>query len=155
GVNGLNAGLDPLLIFGAGPVPGLGVAGAAAASTASQALGGIAAVVIVARLLGLRRPGLDGVERLLAVGRDMFIRTGLLTLVLILGTRAATQLGDARAAAHQAIRQVWMFTALLLDAFAITAQSLVGYFSGAGDVAEARRVAAITVRWSLGIGAAL
>ena len=152
GVNALNAGLDPLLIFGAGPIPGFGVTGAAAASAVSQALGSIAAVAIVWRQLGLRRPRAGDVRRLLVIGRDMFIRTGLLTLFLVLGTRAATQLGDGPAAAHQAIRQVWMFTALLLDAFAITAQSLVGYFVGAGDVSEARRVAAVALRWSLGIG---
>jgi MATE family multidrug resistance protein len=119
GVNGLNAGLDPLLIFGAGPIPAFGVGGAAAATAISQAIG------------------------------------GLLTLFLVLATRAATRLGDGEAAAHQAIRQVWMFTALFLDAFAITAQSLVGYFVGAGDVAEARRVAATALRWSIGIGVVL
>lgn len=155
GINGLNAGLDPLLIFGAGPIPAMGVAGAAAATAISQVLGGIVALVIVVRQLGLLRPRASDVSRLLAIGRDMFIRTGLLTGFLILGTRAATQLGDGQAAAHQAIRQVWMFTALFLDAFAITAQTLVGFFVGAGDVAEARRVAAVAVRWSLGVGVAL
>lgn len=152
GVNGLNAALDPLLIFGAGPIPGLGVAGAAGATAISQALGGLVSLAIVWRSLGVRRPKRGDLWRLLAVGRDMFLRTGLLTLFLMLATRAATRLGDAEAAAHQAIRQVWMFTALFLDAFAITAQSLVGFFVGAGDVAEARRVAGLAVRWSIGVG---
>lgn len=151
GVNGLNAGLDPLLIFGAG----MGVAGAAAATAISQGIGGLVALAIVWRTLGIRRPRAGDLGRLLAIGRDMFIRTGLLTFFLILATRAATRLGDGQAAVHQAIRQVWMFTALFLDAFAITAQSLVGFFIGAGDRAAARRVAALAVRWSIGIGVAL
>jgi MATE family multidrug resistance protein len=155
GVNGLNAGLDPLLIFGAGPIPAFGVGGAAAATAISQAIGGVVSAAIVWRRLGIRRPRAGDLGRLLAIGRDMFIRTGLLTLFLVLATRAATRLGDGEAAAHQAIRQVWMFTALFLDAFAITAQSLVGYFVGAGDVAEARRVAATALRWSIGIGVVL
>jgi MATE family multidrug resistance protein len=115
----------------------------------------VVSAAIVWRRLGIRRPRAGDLGRLLAIGRDMFIRTGLLTLFLVLATRAATRLGDGEAAAHQAIRQVWMFTALFLDAFAITAQSLVGYFVGAGDVAEARRVAATALRWSIGIGVVL
>ena len=155
GVNALNAGLDPLLIFGVGPFPALGVAGAAWATTASHVLGGVISLVLVWRGLGVRRPRRGDLGRLLAIGRDMFIRTGLLTFFLILATRAATRLGDGEAAVHQAIRQVWMFTALFLDAFAITAQSLVGYFIGAGDTVTARQVASLAVRWSLAIGVAL
>lgn len=155
GVNVLNIGLDPLLIFGAGPVPALGVAGAAWATAISQAAGAAAGLVLLARFLEMRRPRLADLGRLLAIGRDMFIRTGLLTLFLLLATRAATRVGAEAAAAHQAIRQVWMFSALLLDAFALTAQSLVGYFVGAADPASARRVAAVTCRWSLAVGVGL
>ena len=42
---------------------------------------------------------------------------------------------------HQAIRQFWIFAALGLDALAITAQSLVGFFIGSEWVSQARRVA--------------
>lgn len=155
GVNLLNVALDPLFIFGAGPVPAMGVAGAAWATAISQAAGSVAGLALVARVLGLRRPRAADLGRILAIGRDMFVRTGLLTLFLLLATRAATRIGAEAAAAHQAIRQVWMLTALLLDAFAISAQSLVGYFAGAADVAASRHVAGVTCRWSLGAGLAL
>jgi MATE family multidrug resistance protein len=50
------------------------------------------------------------------------------------------------------IRQFWVFTALLLDAFAISAQSLVGYFIGLGASDQARRVAGFTIFWSVMTG---
>ena len=43
-------------------------------------------------------------------------------------------------------------TALLLDAFAISGQSLVGYFLGCGDRLQARGVAGVVCLWSFGAG---
>jgi Na+-driven multidrug efflux pump len=50
--------------------------------------------------------------------------------------------------------QLWEFTALLLDSFAIAAQSLVGAALGAADAATARAIAWQVSRWGLyaGIG---
>jgi MATE family, multidrug efflux pump len=156
GANALNALLDPLLIFGAGPVPALGIAGAAWATVASQWLAGIWAVAALhARLSLSARVAPRDAAALLVVGRDLFLRTALLMGFLVLATRAATRVGVASGAAHQAIRQVWLLTALALDAYAATAQSLVGYFVGAGRASLARRVAAVAAAWSLGTGAAL
>jgi MATE family multidrug resistance protein len=154
GSNLLNVGLDALLIPGAGPVPALGVAGAAWASTAAQwtaALWGASAAV-----LRLGRPGRvrwrDALG-LFVVGRDLFVRTGLLIGFLMLGTRVATRAGADTGAAHHAIRQVWTFLAFLLDAYALAAQSLVGWFLGAGLREQARRVARITCGWGVATGA--
>lgn len=160
GINALNIALDPLLIFGWGPVPAFGIGGAAAASSVSQWAGAVATFLVVRRKLG--RPGTvvrSDVFRLLSIGADLFIRTGMLSLFLLLATRAATKLGAEPGAAHQAVRQIWVFTALFLDAWAISAQSLVGFYAGAGRIPAARRVAAFASGWSLvtgvGLGAAL
>jgi len=75
-----------------------------------------------------------------------------LTLFLLLATRAATQTGPEAGAAHQAIRQVWLLGNFFLDAFAVTAQSLVGYFTGSRQVDQARKVAYLTCAWSLAAG---
>lgn len=156
GINGVNIALDWLLIFGYGPVPALGVAGAAAASAGAQWLGAIWAVTAVARRLGWAKElRWREAGRLLQIGGDLFVRTGLLTLFLLLTTRVATRIGADSGAAHQAIRQVWTFTALGLDALAVTAQSLVGYFMGGNEVAQARRVAAVTASWSVALGMVL
>jgi MATE family multidrug resistance protein len=79
----------------------------------------------------------------------------LLLTFILLATRAATRIGVDAGAAHQAIRQVWLLTALLLDAYAATAQSLIGYFLGAARIPLARRVAAVASLWALGTGVAL
>lgn len=152
--NLLNAVLDALLIFGAGPLPALGVAGAAWASVAGQALGAIWAVAALRRRLGIaQRVPWSAAPGLFVVGRDLFLRTGLLTLFLLFTTREATRLGADPGAAHQVVRQGYLLTAFLLDAYAASAQSLVGYFLGAGRVALARRVAGVACAWALASGA--
>ena len=152
-VNVVNIVLDALLIPGFGPIPAQGVAGAAAASTIAQTLGAIWAVTVVARNLGWTpKLQLSEARRLLQIAGDLFIRTGSLTLFLLLTTRVATQAGVEAGAAHQAIRQFWIFAALGLDALAITAQSLVGYFLGSKWITQARRVAFYACGWGLVLG---
>lgn len=153
GLNALNLVLDAALIFGLGPLPALGVAGAALASVLAQWCGAAIALLLVARGLGIARQlSFADARALLHVGGDLFVRTGLLTGFMVLTTRAATQIGSDAGAAHQVIRQLWILSALFLDAFAVTGQSLVGYFSGARWLAQARRVAVYVCAWSLATG---
>lgn len=155
-VNAINIALDPVLIFGWGPIAPGGVAGAALASSIAQWIGAACCVGLL-----MRSPGITlGFDRAIAarfavVGRDMMIRTACLTGFLLLLTREATRIGAQAGAAHHAIRQVWMLTALLLDAIAMTSQSLVGYFVGSDRLAAARRVANVGLTWSLVTGFAL
>ncbi|MCY3782101.1 MAG: MATE family efflux transporter [Chloroflexi bacterium] len=156
GINIANILLDYMFIFGWRAIPALGVAGAALASSLSHWLGAVWMLWELHRRLGLSRDIAlrDGVT-LLRVGRDLVIRSGSLTLFLLVATRVANQMGAEAGAAHQVIRQVWFFTALFVEAFATTAQSLVGYFYGSGQLAYAKRVAVSTMRWSLAAGVML
>jgi len=154
--NALNIALDAVLIFGLDPIPAFGIAGAAWASVVRQWLGALWAVEAVRRRLGL--PGRihwRGVRSLLSVGRDLFFRTGSLILFIVLTTRAATLLGADEGAAHHVIRQFWILSALLPDAFGAAAQSLIGFFLGAGQLRHARRAAAVACVWGAGAGIAL
>ena len=154
--NALNIALDALLIFGLGPIPAFGIAGAAWASVVSQWLAAIWAVEAVRRSLGLPpRIHWSGARNLLRVGRDLFVRTGSLILFIVLTTRAATLLGADEGAAHHVVRQFWILSALLLDAFGAAAQSLIGFFLGADQIRHARRVAAIACFWGAGTGIVL
>ncbi len=155
-VNILNIFLDAVLIFGLGFIPAMGIAGAALASTVSQYMGAVWAIMAVCRKFGFSTEiRIKDAVKLFIVGRDLFIRTGLIILFLLLGTRAATRIGPEAGAAHQAIRQVWIFTALFLDAFAVTGQSLIGYFIGPGQFEQARNAAKIVCLWSLFTGVLL
>ena len=160
GVNALNILLDALLIFGvdfAGlSIPALGVAGAAWASTISQYVGAAVALIVVLRRLGFTRDLRPSEAlRLFVVGRDLFLRTGLLLFFIALATRVANQGGAEAGAAHQAIRQIFIFTAFVLEGFATTSQSLVGYFLGARMVEVAKGVVRLSLWWGLGAGLAM
>ncbi len=134
----------------------MAVAGSALASTISQWLGAIFGVFIIAKKLGLSRDfTANQANRLLQVGGDLFVRTGLLNFFLAFSTRTATQIGTDAGAAHQAIRQVFLFTSLALDAYASTVQSLVGYFIGQDALIWAKKVVTVGAKWALGTGIAL
>lgn len=156
GINVLNMALDPLLIFGWSFFPAMGVSGAALASVISQWTGTLFCLSYLYRSPGISfELPLSRALGLMRVGRDLFIRTGLLTLFLMLITRGATALGPDAGAAHQVLRQAWIFTAFFMDAYAVAGQSLVGYFMGGGQVAEARRVAKVVCTWGLVTGTLL
>lgn len=156
GVSVANVVLDALLIFGAGPLPPLGIAGAAWGTILSQCGGACVAGYVVARSVGITWPeSLRGSGELLLVGRDMVMRTGALLLFMLVSTRAALSLGVDEGAAHQAIRQLWILTAFALDAFAASSQSLVGTFMGSGRPDRACRVSRVACAWGLGAGALL
>lgn len=151
--NLLNVVLDWVLIFGYGPVPAFGIAGAAWASAVSQWVGVFLCAFALRPYISFSgRLPLEVVQRLLLVGRDMFLRTGVLSLFLILATRVATRLGPEAGAAHEVVRKFWLFNALFLDAFAMTAQSLIAYFIGIGALSTARRVARVGVGWGVVTG---
>jgi len=156
GINLLNVLLDAILIFGFGPIPALGIAGAAYATTASQWLGALAAFIFLLRALPFpKRLRMADIRRLIQIGGDMFVRTSLLLFYLLMATRTATRIGAESGAAHQAIRQFWTFTALFLDAFSVTAQSLIAFFIGRDEKEQARRVVRVIFLWSVITGGVL
>lgn len=156
GINGLNILLDAVLIFGFAGIPALGVAGAALASAISQWIGAFWVVAAVVKRFGLPE-ALDWglARRVLAPGGNLFLRAAFLNALLVLGTRQATLIGPGAGAVHQVIRSAWIFTALFLDAFAISGQSLVAFFIGTGKISRARHVAWVVCIWSLATGALL
>jgi len=153
GINAINIILDGPLMFGIGAWDGMGVAGAGLASAIGQWTGALWLTRIVVRRIGFRwHIDWNDVWALLRVGGDLVVRTGLLTGYLLLATRTANRISPEAGAAHQAIWTVWIFLALMMEGFSITAQSLVGYFMGAGRIKVARRVAGASTRWVLGVG---
>ena len=153
--NVANLALDIVLIFGVGPFPRLELVGAAWASTIAQWLGAaISVYAVVAKLGTTRRIVWSRTGKLLVVGRDLFLRSALLLVFVTLAGRSATRIVTDAGAAHTLIRSVWMLAAFLLDAYAVVAQSLIGYFAGAGRNDLARRVARVCLQWSVATGAA-
>ncbi|HMO21666.1 MAG TPA: MATE family efflux transporter [Candidatus Melainabacteria bacterium] len=155
-VNVVNVILDPIFIFGYGVFPALGIKGAALSTLISQYIGASLCLYSIKLRFPLpEKLKKEDIKGLIKIGGDLFIRTGLLTLFILLCTREATRAGAESGAAHQAIRQIWLFTALFLDSFAITGQSLIGYFLGAGKIDLARKVALYIFCWSVLTGVLL
>ncbi len=149
GSNVLNAVLTVLLV---GP---FGIIGVAAATVAAEAAA-VAAFVVLLPRAGVARTGLlrdrassaDGasiaagsdlaeVRALLRVGRDLFLRTGGLTLGLLAVSAAAARTGVVTAAAHQVLFQVMMLGSFTLDGLAVAGQATVSTALGRGERDEA------------------
>jgi MATE family multidrug resistance protein len=155
-VNGLNAILDPLLIFGAG----LGIAGAAWATVLAQWVGAATFVRLLAgraRLEGWPKSPGRVVEMipLLQEGGVLVARTLFLLLSLTAATATAARVGTVPVAAHQIVAQVWFLLAMVVDALAIAAQALVADLAGRGAWVAARSLVARLVRWGLATGTML
>lgn len=140
--NAVNLILDPILIF----VAGWGIAGAAWATVIAQWAAAIwfgALFLRRADRLGLRgvRPDAGEVRRFLRVGRDLAIRTAALLATFTVATAVAARVSSISVAAHQVLSQLFLFTALVLDALAIAAQAMVGRQLGARDESGAREIA--------------
>ncbi|RKN28835.1 MATE family efflux transporter [Micromonospora musae] len=137
GPNLLSAVLCPLLVY---PV-GLGLAGSAVANVVAQTLGGALFAAALVRERVPLRPRLHQIRQQLVLSRDLLIRGAAFQASFLSATAVASRFGAAAVGAHQIALQLWFFTALVLDALAIAAQSLVGAALGAGDEAGAKALA--------------
>lgn len=150
--NVANGLLDVVLVFGLG----MGLAGAAWATVAAELITAGAFVVLLRRrgipLTGHGPPSLAEVRELVAVSRDLFLRTGALVGGLLAVTAAAARIGTVTTAAHQVLWQVWVLISFLMDGFAIAAQAMVGTALGAGDPERARFDTRALLAWGVGGG---
>jgi putative MATE family efflux protein len=161
--NGLSALLCAPLVHGLGAFDrgtfeGMGLVGSAVANVAGQT---VAAGLF---LLALRRERVaDGSVLLrpvpallraqLAMGRDLLARSLAFQACFLSAAAVAARFGAATVAAHQVVLQLWFFMALVLDAVAIAAQSLVGAALGSGDGRRARVLARQVGVYGLVLGA--
>ncbi|MFN2519095.1 MAG: MATE family efflux transporter [Jatrophihabitantaceae bacterium] len=146
--NALSALASPLLVYSAG----LGLQGSAIANVGAQAVGGALFLRSLSRAATSLRPDPAVIRAQAVVGRDLIVRAGAFQVAFLTAAGVASRMGTAHIAAHQIGLQLWEFTALLLDSFAIAAQSLVGAALGGEDAALARRLAWQVARWGLCAG---
>jgi putative MATE family efflux protein len=140
--------LCPLLVYPAG----LGLVGSAVANVTGQAL---TAALFVRALLAEdadRRPRPAAIAGQLVIGRDLLLRAAVLQLSFLVAAGVAARVGTAQLGAHQIALQLFFFLALVLDAYAIAAQTLVGHALGGGRPAEAQTTASRVALWGLGTG---
>jgi putative MATE family efflux protein len=143
--------LCPLLVH----VAGWGLVGSAVANVAGQVVSAGLFVRTPLREGAPLRPRPGALLRQLTIGRDLLLRAAVLQLSFLVAAGVVARSGAAPLAAHQIALQLWLFLALVLDAYAIAAQTLVGQALGAGRPDDARATARRVVLWGLATGLAV
>lgn len=146
----LNFVLDPLFILGWGPVPALGVAGAAAATVGTQ---GLAAVVGAWLLLSGRRPirlhlhdlrpDWELAGRIARLGFPASVEQSTRALGLAALTTLVAGFGSEAVAAYGVGSRIFSFVLIPALGLGMATSTVVGQNIGAGQRERARRTASI------------
>ena len=97
----------------------------------------------------------DKLVPFLAVNRDLFLRTVILTVCMAVVTRIGAEQGAITLAANAIIFQLFVFTALLIDGFENAAQVLCGEALGDRDRKQFKEYASAILWRGMIVGAAL
>lgn len=155
-LNGVNIVLSLGLVLGAG----WGIAGVGWASLAAETVTAVAGLVCAWRLTRpedrpKRADLFDGAafRRLIAINRDMMIRTFALLLAFAFFTARSAAAGDVILAANELLINLVILAAYFLDGLAAAAEQLAGRAIGARHRAAFERAVRLTVSWGFVIGA--
>lgn len=138
----------------------MGVDGAASATAIAQTVTALIGLGVVVRLLaGLptRRPSWTVVleprrlVEMMAVNRDIFIRTFALMFVFTCFVRLGAYFGDVTLAANHILFGLVAMIAQGLDGFAQAAETLTGQAVGARDAAGLRHATRLAAYWAAGL----
>ncbi|WP_417600693.1 MATE family efflux transporter [Owenweeksia hongkongensis] len=152
----LNLLLDPLFIFGYGPIKGQGVAGAAVASIITQGLSAVAGLWILFRgSYGIRiqfsqmKPDFKWIKKLFQLGipssLDQSSRAAGMTVMVML----VTGYGSEIVAAYGVGARILSLVIVPALGFAMATTSLVGQNFGAGKIMRTEKVANLSAMIAL------
>jgi len=151
----LNALLDPFLIYGWGPFPRLGVAGAAWATVIAQAVMATTYVTLAVRghpaFPFSRHSGGKTVKTtgVLRVGAPAAIIGMLFSVVYIVFASSASRFGPASMAIIGIANRIEAVSYLVAVAIGLAAATIVGQNLGAGRPERAEKVIRTGIRWVL------
>ncbi len=152
-----NVVLDPLLIFGVGPFPALGIQGAAAATLLTRGGGCVAGYALLRRrrLIVGDRPRL---AEMLAIGRIGFpVAVGgfVFSAVYMVLTRVTSQFGTEALAALGVGHRIESISFMACVGFGVAAATAVGQNLGADRPDRARRAGRAAASLALAVTAAV
>jgi len=136
----VNLGLDPALIWGWGPLPQLGIGGAAWATSIANATGAVVGLVILSRR-GLRllpeRPQWAGISLIARIGAPVTVAGLGFSLVYVLLGRIINDFGSFHMAALGIGHRLESLAYMITVGFSVGAATMVGQHLGAGSVERA------------------
>jgi putative MATE family efflux protein len=161
----LDIALNPLLIFGWGPVPRMGIAGSATATLIAQATSLTALVVHLYRARHALRvgrrdwrlflPDWSVVRLLVTKGVPMGLQIFVVSTSMLGLTALVNRFGSQETAAFSAAMQLWNYVQMPAMAIAAAASSMAGQNIGAGRWERVDRVALTGVVFNFLLGGAL
>jgi MATE family multidrug resistance protein len=157
-INLINVAATALLVL----VFDTGIAGAAIAAVAAEAFGILLGLLIAQRLTrGLpavpRAALLDRTKlmRMLAVNRDIMIRTASLIAVFLFFTAQGARAGDVTLAANAVLNNFLLISAFFLDGLANAAEQLCGRAYGARARDEFLSATRLVISWGFAFALAV
>ena len=140
----LNGALDPILIWGWMGAPTLGIAGAAWATTAANAVAAVLGAIILARkgyLLTPRLPQIRTLKVITRIGLPIAAEGVGFSLVYVLLGRFITAFGSEQMAALGVGHRLESLAFMICVGFQVGASTMVGQYLGANDIKGATRAA--------------
>ena len=130
----LNLVLDPLMILGWGPLPALGVYGAALATVLTRGLGFLVGIVLLYRRGGIRLSLSLPVARSIArIGLPTMLTGVLFSAIYMLLVRVVGRFGTPAIAALGVGHKIEGISYMICVGFGLAAETLVGQNLGAGQ----------------------
>jgi putative MATE family efflux protein len=144
---GVTLFLDPILIVGWGPIPSLGMSGAAIATIGTRAVAFALGLTIVGRrgVLRVGRPNWKTLGQVVRIGLPTAVTGVVFSLIYVLVTRTATRFGTPALAALGIGHRVesWLF--MIAVGFGAATAAIVGQNLGAGRPDRAARAGWLSV----------
>jgi putative MATE family efflux protein len=139
--------LDPILIVGWGPIPSLGVAGAAIATICTRAVAFVIGLGIVGRrgVVRFGRPDTHALGMVLRIGLPTAMTGVMFSLIYVFVTRTASQFGTPALAALGIGHRVESWLYMIGVGCGAATAAIVGQNLGAGRVDRASQAGWISV----------
>ncbi|MGO1468647.1 MAG: MATE family efflux transporter [Tissierella sp.] len=135
----INIILDPLLIFGLGPIKGFGIKGAAIATISSQMIVSIIFIIMGKKTNSLyshiklfKKPDLLYIKKIVKLGLPAFLQTSAHSGIGMVLTRIVAGFGSAGIAVQSIGSQIESLTWMTSEGFAAAMSAFVGQNYGAG-----------------------
>lgn len=156
-----NMVLDPLLIFGVGPIPAMGVQGAALATVASQLtvtlifIYNIKKLTIFKGVNILNMPDMDMMRWILKLGLPVALQNGLFSIFAMFLARIIAQWGPTPIAVQRVGSQIEAISWMTAGGFSTALGTFVGQNFGAGkwDRIQKGYYNALLIVGGIGVGA--